>query len=99
MERNLHEIQAVLRSLLPGLRIQYGVDKLWVFGSAARGERKEDSDVDILVEFLHRDFSLLDFIALEQEIEAHLGVKVDLVDRAALREELKPFVLPEAKAV
>jgi predicted nucleotidyltransferase len=99
MERNLHDIQEILRSLLPGLRTKYGVDKLWVFGSTARGEQTKESDVDILVEFLHRDFSLLDFISLEQEIEGRLGVKVDLVDRAALREELKPFVLPEAKAV
>ena len=57
------------------------------------------SDVDVLIEFSRRGFSLLDFIGIEQEMEGKLGIKVDLVERAALRKELEPFVLPEAIAV
>src|SRR5437868_309507 len=99
MEGDFAEVQTVLRRILPDLKTKFGVGKLWVFGSTARGEQTKTSDIDILVEFVHRDLSLLDFISLEQEIGEHLGLKIDLVDRAALREELKPFVLPEAIAV
>ncbi|MEA2552853.1 MAG: uncharacterized protein QOJ65_1029 [Fimbriimonadaceae bacterium] len=99
MHASLDTITAALRDMLPDLRDKFAVDKLWVFGSWVRGEHTAESDIDILVEFKHRNFSLLDFIALEQEIQERLGFTVDLVDRSALREELKPFVLPEAVAV
>lgn len=85
--------------MLPDLAVRYGVSMLWVFGSWAQGKQRDSSDVDILVDFDGRDFSLLDFIGLEQEIEAKLGIKVDLVDRQALRQEIRPFVLPKAVAV
>ena len=95
----LEEIRSRLRTMLPHLGAKYAVDKLWVFGSRVRGQGREDSDLDVLVEFKHRGFSLLEFIALEQEIQDELGLKVDLVDRSAVRDELRSTVFPEALAV
>ncbi len=59
------------------------VAKLEVFGSTARGEATEDSDVDLLVEFSKRK-SLLALVSLERKISAALGRKVDLLTEAAI---------------
>lgn len=85
--------------MLPELDAKYGVGHLWVFGSHARGESKESSDLDLLVEFNRRGCSLLEFVGLEQEIGDRLGLRVDLVDRQALRPEIAPHALRDAVAV
>jgi predicted nucleotidyltransferase len=93
------EIRRKLLEIAPGLLERYGATQFWLFGSRVRGEKRPDSDVDLLVKFDGRRFSLLDFVGLELEIEDHLAIKVDLVDIEALREDFKPRVLPEAIAV
>jgi predicted nucleotidyltransferase len=68
------------------------VSKLGMFGSAARGEADDDSDIDLLVEFSKRK-SLLALVSLERKMSAALGRKVDLLTEAAispyLRERIK----------
>lgn len=98
-EKGLNQILAELRAMMPALKSQHGVKNLWVFGSRATGGAKPTSDLDILVEFSKRDFSLLGFIGIEQSISDELGMKVDLVDIEALRPEIKPFVEPQVVAV
>jgi predicted nucleotidyltransferase len=56
-----------------------------VFGSVARGEASDDSDIDLLVEF-EPDSSLLDLIELEEALRALLGTKVDVISAGALLE-------------
>ena len=64
------------------LRSRYGVRRLALFGSYARGEQREDSDVDILVEV---DPAIgLDFVSLADELEELLGVHVELVSERAV---------------
>ena len=60
--------------------------KVWLFGSFARGEEREDSDVDLLVKF-DRSFpiGLFAFIRMHRELEEKLGRKVDLVEEGTLR--------------
>ncbi len=96
---DLKEIQARLRAMLPDLRQSYGVGQLWVFGSRARNSARNDSDLDLLVEFERREISLFRFVGLEQEIGDRLGLKVDLVERSALRPELAPSILSDAVSV
>jgi uncharacterized protein len=55
-----------------------------IFGSFARGDNKEGSDIDILVEFKEPP-SLLTLIKLENDLSDFLGVKVDLVTTGALK--------------
>ena len=66
-----------------------------VFGSVARGESKPQSDLDLLVE-LDESHSLLDRIAIMQDLEEYLGCKVDVVSPRALHDMIREEVLREA---
>lgn len=57
--------------------------KISIFGSYARGEEKKRSDIDILVEF-SKTKSLLDIVRIERELSEKIGIKVDLLTRAAI---------------
>ena len=54
-----------------------------IFGSYARGEQKETSDLDVIVEFEKRK-SLLELVGIEQELEDNLGIKIDLLTEASI---------------
>lgn len=73
-----------LLSLLPYLRERYGVKELGVFGSYLRGEQRQDSDLDLLVDF-EKDISLWDVMELEEYLSERLGVRVDLIMKSSLR--------------
>ena len=62
-----------------------------IFGSYARGENDEHSDLDILVDF-EQVVDLLTLIGLEQELSEKLGIKVDLVTTRALSPGLRTYV-------
>lgn len=72
-----------------------GAHNLRVFGSAARGEDTESSDIDLLVD-LDESVSLLDLIGLEDELAELLGVKVEVVPASALRPHVRDAALAEA---
>ena len=69
-----------------------------VFGSVARGEDRQDSDLDILVDALPGT-TLFDLGGLLEELQDILGVKVDLVTAGGLPERIKHRVLSEASAI
>ena len=69
-----------------------------VFGSVARGEADEKSDIDLLVD-MEPGRILLDLIGLLMDLEALLGCKVDVVTVKALRECIRERVLKEAVAL
>ena len=77
---------------------QNDVVKVGVFGSMARGEATEQSDIDLIVEFSKRK-GLLALVALERRISAALGRKVDLLTEAALSPYLRDRVLREVKVI
>ncbi|WP_324736174.1 nucleotidyltransferase family protein [Thermococcus sp. SY098] len=91
----LEGILKVLEELKPELKSRYKVKSLAVFGSYVRGEQRETSDVDVLVEF-SEDADLFDLIALEEFLTERLGIKVDVVPKNALRKELRQSVFREA---
>lgn len=59
-----------------------------VFGSYARGEQTELSDLDLLIDFVE-PLNLLELIGLEQELSEVLGMKVDLVTQGSVNELLR----------
>ena len=82
-----------LRALLPELRREFPLQRMGVFGSAARGDAGPESDIDILVEV---DPSIgLGFVTLAERLEMELGRKVDLVSRRALKPALWASIEPE----
>jgi predicted nucleotidyltransferase len=65
---------------------KWKVKELALFGSAARGEMRPDSDYDIMVEFEpDARWSLWDLVPMHEEIQALLGRKVDLLEKAPIR--------------
>lgn len=77
---------------------RYGVRELSPFGSAARGELRPDSDIDLLVVFDERvRVGLLLLGRLQQELAKAFGRSVDLVPRDGLKPALKARVLGEAR--
>jgi predicted nucleotidyltransferase len=64
---------------------------LGIFGSYARGEENEKSDIDILIDF-DLKVNLLQLIEIEQELSELLGIKVDLVTLRSVNASLKPII-------
>ena len=62
-----------------------------IFGSYARNEHSNSSDIDILVD-LKRKTNLLDIIGIEQELTELLGIKVDLITLRSVNEQLKSYI-------
>lgn len=96
---SVSDFQSKLRANLPDLQKKYGVRGLWVFGSRLRGDARPDSDLDVLVEFDDRPLSLLKFIEIENRLSDLLGIKVDLVEKKALKPLIGRRILQEAVAV
>lgn len=74
----------------------FGAVSVRVFGSAARGDDDEDSDVDLLVTW-NDGASLTDWAGFQQEIECLLGRRVDVVSEASLHWSIRDRVLSEAR--
>ena len=87
-QRKHNEIMAISR--------QFAVKNLRVFGSVAKGLDTEDSDLDILVDTMPQT-TLFDLCGLQVELEALLGIKVDVLTARSLPEKFRQQVLSEAK--
>jgi len=73
------EFVVKLEAVLPLLRERFGVAKIGIFGSTARGEERPDSDVDVLVEFAPGQTTFRNFMELAFYLEDLFGRKVDLL--------------------
>ena len=89
----MKKIDEIKRKILPILK-RYNVKRAGIFGSIARGEENEESDIDILVEIEGR-MSLLDFAGLKIELEEALGKRVDLGEYSTIRPIIKEQILSE----
>jgi predicted nucleotidyltransferase len=87
------DLIATLRAALPGLREQWPIRTLALFGSRVRNDAAADSDLDVLVEFT-RPIALSSFLALEERLGAITGLRIDLVSAAAL----KPYIGERVRA-
>lgn len=77
---------------------QAGGEQVRVFGSVARGDDDEDSDVDLLFA-MSRPLSLMELGRLEELVSAAVGASVDLVPESSLRPALRTRALAEAVAL
>lgn len=79
--------------VIPVLK-KYNITRAGLFGSCARGEDTEISDVDILVEF-GDDLSLIDYMRIKLNLEGILNKKVDLVEYQAIKSQLRKRILSD----
>ena len=91
------ELEEIRRRIIPILR-SYDVKRAAFFGSFVRGEEKEDSDIDVLVEF-EGEKSLLDLAGLKIELEELLRRKVDVLTYDSLHPLLRDRILQEQKVI
>jgi len=94
----MSDIRKIKKIITPILN-RHGVTKAGVFGSLARQEAGENSDIDILVEIKKKNFSLLDFAGLQLELEDALERKVDLVEYDTIKPRLRDIILKEELAI
>jgi hypothetical protein len=90
-------IEEIKKKVIPILK-RYHVKKAGIFGSVARGEETEESDIDILVEINDR-MSLLDFVGLKLELEDALGKRVDLGEYSTIKPLIREQILSEEVSI
>ena len=90
--KSIEEIKDLLIKHKEKIKKKYKVKEIGVFGSYIKGEQKEKSDLDILVEF-EEPVSLLELVRVENYLSELLGIKVDLVPKKDVRPELKERIL------
>lgn len=89
---NLHEKrQDILR-----IAARHGAHNIRLFGSIARGEDRPDSDVDLLVE-MDPGRSLIDLVALGQDLEELLNRKVDVLTESSVHPAVRPHIFADAR--
>jgi len=90
--RTREEILELLNASLPKLR-ECGVREIGLFGSVARNEQKEKSDVDIVVDLEHHTFdSYMDILFY---LEDRLGCEIDLVMKDSIKPSIRDSVISE----
>ena len=96
--KTLNEIKTIIRQHRDVLAERYGIAVVGIFGSYVRDEQGQQSDIDLLADIL-RPISLLELVGAELYLNEILEVKVDLVPKRDVREELRETILREAIAV
>ena len=84
-----------LSAQMPIMAKRFDVKQLALFGSTARDEANDDSDLDLLVEFAHPE-TFDNFFGLKHYIEDNLSVNVDIGTFDTIRKEIKSIILKEA---
>jgi predicted nucleotidyltransferase len=87
---NKDQIISILKDQKKELEKKYPISELALFGSYARGDNNDKSDIDILVDFNGRIG--IGFIALAQELEDIFQTKIDLVSRNGIKPRYLPFI-------
>lgn len=92
--RSLDEIKKRLSNQKPMLQKKYKINSIGVFGSYIRGEQKQESDLDVLIDYEEVP-SLITLIELENYLSELLEVNVDLVTRRGIKPQLRSYILEE----
>jgi uncharacterized protein len=93
--KTLDEVREILAVEQPRLCEMYKITALGIFGSYARGQQTEFSDIDVLVDYVQAP-TLLNLIELRDHLSLLFGLKVDVVTRNGLKPRIRACVLKEA---
>jgi hypothetical protein len=88
------EIKQEIKALKPMLIKKHGVKEIGIFGSYIRNEQRENSDLDVLIDFMEPP-GLLELVGIENTLSDRLGAKVDLVMKSGLRSRIGDRILKE----
>lgn len=89
--------QEIKYKVSPVLR-KYGIRHAAVFGSAARGTSRPESDIDLLIR-LGKPMGMFLYVRLLRELERALGRSVDVVTDSSVNKFVKPYIIPELKTI
>ncbi|MEP0914181.1 nucleotidyltransferase family protein [Leptolyngbya sp. GB1-A1] len=92
--KTLEEVKQQLIQIKPRLQQAYQVTQLGIFGSYARQEQTETSDVDVLIDY-DKAPTLFKLVELREDLSSVLGMKVDVVTRNGLKPRIRERVLSE----
>lgn len=92
--KSLKDIKKLLKEHQAELKEKYNVKELGVFGSCAKDSMSPTSDIDIVVDFYELP-DLFSFLEMEGYLEKILQEKIDLIERTAIRPQLKDMILKE----
>ena len=92
------DVYKAIAAELDMLRREYSVERIGLFGSYASGDQKEDSDVDLLVDF-GQPVGLFRFVNLRDYLSERLGTRVDLATPSALKPDFRQHVLETVQYV
>lgn len=96
--KSLEEVKLQLQALKPTLKKRFNVETIDIFGSFAREEQTQNSDLDILVTY-SAAVSLFTIYDLKQYLKRKLHMKVDVISKEFLNKHIKDQVLNEAVTV
>ncbi len=91
---NKEDILTKLKNLKEEIKTKYKVKTIGLFGSYVNNKQKDTSDIDFLVEF-EDDADLFHFIGLSRYLEDIFNMKVDVISKPSLKEDLKQHILQE----
>ena len=86
MKQSTRELVKIVRGVLS----EEPVSKAWLFGSYARGQECEDSDLDLLVEMAPNDLTMLGFLKIQTRLEKATDMAVDLIEDRCLEDFARP---------
>ena len=95
MVRNRNDIIMFLQTHKDEMAQRFGVVSVGLFGSYARGEEREDSDIDIAIELVPAKKSLSNFLGIRRYLEQQFGKKVDLGIESTLKPLAREMVAKE----
>lgn len=88
----LKTVTSKIRKIEKVLKTKFGVAELYVFGSIAQGKGKQNSDLDLLVEFSSKEIGIFEFLELKEYLETELSCQVDLVTRDAIKHWMRSAI-------
>ncbi|MCX6673456.1 MAG: nucleotidyltransferase family protein [Methanothrix sp.] len=92
--KTLQEIESILRDEKPILRHRFKVKEIGIFGSFVRGEQKDTSDLDLLIDF-EEPLGLIRYVGLQNYLSDKIGERVDLVTKSGLKPRISGHILKE----
>jgi predicted nucleotidyltransferase len=97
--KSLEEVKSQIENIRPTQQKRFNVNTIEIFGSYARNQASEKSDVDLLITYSTINYDHSTVYALKKYLRRKLGLKVDVISKEFLNPHIKDQVLKEAVPV